>query len=253
MDPLVLHATLVRVVFGAAIAAAVAVTFITAPYGRHERGGWGPTMPHRAGWVLMESPAVLAFAAFFLTGAHAGETAPRILFALWLLHYVHRTFVFPFRMPAGDKRMPVLVAALAFTFNVINAWVNARWIGDLGSYPTAWLADPRFLLGATLFLGGMAVNVHADDTLLRLRASLPPGQYGRPEGGLYRWISCPNYLGEIVEWFGWALATWSVAGLSFAVFTLANVGPRAFSNHRWMKERFPDYPPDRKALVPFVI
>jgi protein-S-isoprenylcysteine O-methyltransferase Ste14 len=67
---------------------------------------------------------------------------------------------------------------------------------------------------------------------------------------MYRWISCPNYFGEIVEWIGWAIATWSLAGLAFALWTAANLAPRAHSHHQWYRESFADYPQERKALVP---
>lgn len=73
-----------------------------------------------------------------------------------------------------------------------------------------------------------------------------------PSGGLYRFVSCPNYLGEIIEWSGWALATWSLGGLSFAVWTAANLLPRAISHHKWYRSRFPDYPPKRLAILPFI-
>jgi protein-S-isoprenylcysteine O-methyltransferase Ste14 len=69
---------------------------------------------------------------------------------------------------------------------------------------------------------------------------------------LFEWVSCPNYLGEIVAWAGWALATWSPAGLVFAVWTFANLAPRAWSHHRWYRSNFPEYPKERKALVPGV-
>ena len=68
--------------------------------------------------------------------------------------------------------------------------------------------------------------------------------------GMFRVIRHPNYLGEIIEWIGWAIATWSLAGLAFAVWTAANLVPRARSHHQWYRESFADYPPDRKALVP---
>jgi len=93
---------------------------------------------------------------------------------------------------------------------------------------------------------------HADAILVRLRE--PGGsRYRVPEGGLYRWVSCPNYLGEIVEWLGWAVATWSLPGLAFAVFTMANLVPRAMANHRWYRQEFPDYPETRRALIPGVL
>ena len=74
--------------------------------------------------------------------------------------------------------------------------------------------------------------------------------YQIPHGFLYRYISCPNYFGEILEWIGWALATWSLAGLSFAIWAIANLAPRSYSNYLWYKEKFPDYPKDRKILIP---
>lgn len=225
--------------------------FVSAPYGRHGRSGWGPLIPARAGWILMESPACLAYLGIYLAGDHRAHSTPLVLLALWQLHYFHRAFIFPFRMRAGGKTMPASVAAMALLFNGWNAYINARWISHLGDYPSSWLAEPRFLAGAALFLGGLAANVWADTVLLRLRR---PGESGYriPRGGLYELIACPNYLGEILEWIGWAVATWSLPGAAFAVFTAANVGPRAGDHLRWYREKFPDYPRSRKALIPFV-
>lgn len=246
-----LHRALVYGVLGAAVVTAAALMLITAPYGRHGRPGWGPALPARLGWILMESPAVVLFAAVFAHGAHRAEAAPLVLLALWQVHYVQRTLVYPLRM-RGGRPMPVLIVALALGFNSINAYVNARWISELGAYPTSWLADPRLLAGAALFAAGLAINLRADATLRALRA---PGEagYKLPRGGLYERVSCPNYLGELLEWTGWALATWSLAGLSFAVYTAANLVPRALANHRWYRATFPDYPPARRAVIPYLL
>ncbi len=242
---------LVAVELGLAVLTAAGLSVIIAPYGRHNRSGWGPTVPARVGWIVMESPACLFFLAVYLTGPHRFDLVPVVLLGLWQLHYVQRTFVFPLLMRPGG-RMPILVMLLAIVFNLLNGYVNAYWVATLGRYPASWLADPRFLGGAVLFLGGYAVNLASDRILRGLRG---PGETGYriPRGGLYRWVSCPNYLGEIVEWFGWALATWSPAGLAFAVYTTANLAPRAVHHHRWYHERFPDYPPQRRALVPYLL
>jgi len=76
--------------------------------------------------------------------------------------------------------------------------------------------------------------------------------YGVPRGGVFGLVSCANYFGEIVEWFGWAALTWSVAGLSFAVWTAANLIPRAYAHHRWYHHTFAHYPRRRKAIIPFL-
>ena len=145
-----------------------------------------------------------------------------------------------------------VVVAMGALFNVMNAYLNGRYLFILSNgYPLTWLADPRFVLGLGLFLLGMVVNRRADRRLLNLRRERR-ATYQIPEGGLYRWISCPNYFGEIVEWVGWAIATWSFSGLAFAAWTAANLAPRARANHRWYLETMPDYPPERKALLPGV-
>jgi len=246
-----LHTAAIWTEIGLAAAAMLALLLVTAPYGRHARPGWGPTIPSRLAWILMESPAVVLFAAVYALGDRAWQAVPLVLGSLWMFHYIHRTLVFPFRVRERGKRMPLVIAAMAFVFNLLNVYVVARWISHFGEYGTSWLRDPRFLFGVAVFAIGSGINHRADTTLIGLRK---PGETGYkiPEGWLFDRIASPNYFGEIVEWTGFAIATWSLAGLAFAAFTAANIGPRAFANRRWYRETFPEYPADRKALIPFV-
>lgn len=252
MDEASLHHWLTLLEIGMAVATLLALSLVRAPYGRHYREGWGPQVPNWLGWVLMESPAVLIFCGVFALGAHRAELVPLLLLGLYQVHYVHRTFVFPFRLRSRHRPMPLFIVGSGFAFNALNAYINARWISHLGEYAAGWLLEPRFLIGVAIFVIGYAINKRADRILLALRQ---PGETGYriPRGWLYELVSCPNYLGEIMEWTGWAIATWSLPGLAFALYTVANVGPRALANHRWYRETFPDYPRQRRALVPFVL
>jgi steroid 5-alpha-reductase/3-oxo-5-alpha-steroid 4-dehydrogenase 1 len=56
----------------------------------------------------------------------------------------------------------------------------------------------------------------------------------------------------MIQWCGWALLTWSGPGLAFALFTAANLAPRARSSHLWYRKTFADYPKERRALIPYV-
>ena len=142
--------------------------------------------------------------------------------------------------------------SLAIVFNLANAYLNARWIYTLGpARPAAWLVDPRFLGGVAIFACGYWINHQSDRFLFTLRKP-GDGGYRIPYGGLFRFVSCPNYFGEIVEWTGWALCTFSPAGLAFALASAANLVPRARAHHRWYRETFADYPPERKAIVPLM-
>jgi 3-oxo-5-alpha-steroid 4-dehydrogenase 1 len=230
----------------------VTLFFIVAPYGRHTRRSWGPQIGDKLGWVIMEAPASLLFAAFFVLGIRQISVTAIAFLVLWEAHYVHRAFIYPFSRRTGASGMAVAVVAMGFLFNMGNAYLNGRYLFTLsGGYDNNWLLTPQFIIGVVLFTAGFFINRWADD---RLRSLRKPGESGYriPEGGLYRWISCPNYFGEMLTWTGWAVATWSLPGLAFAVFTLANLAPRARAHHLWYKQQFADYPPKRKALVPVI-
>jgi protein-S-isoprenylcysteine O-methyltransferase Ste14 len=239
--------------FISAVAVFFYLLYVPAPYGRHVREGWGPSIPNRIGWILMETPAVLTILICYLISPSEHIGAAWAFLLVWETHYLYRTYVFPFRLQTRGKRMPVLIAVSGMVFNVVNGYLNGRYLSYLGPvYGVAWLSDPRFLVGALLFFLGLAVNVHSDIILQRLRSNGSTG-YRIPRGGLYRWVSCPNYLGEIIEWTGFAILTWSLPGLLFAVWTFANLAPRAVANHRWYRQHFPDYPKTRKALIPYLV
>lgn len=226
---------------------------VTAPYGRHVRPGWGPTLSNRSGWVAMEVVSLLVFAVLFLGGQTGKTAAMWVFFALWTAHYVHRSLVFPLRAQSRGRRIPLLIVASGVLFNAVNAGLNGVYLGALSTpYPDAWLADPRFVIGMALFLCGAAVNVWADNRLIALRRR-GGTDYAVPKGGLFAYVSCPNHLGEIVEWTGFAVMCWNLPALSFAVWTAANLIPRSLSHHRWYHQRFADYPPRRKAVIPFIL
>lgn len=225
---------------------------VPAPYGRHASRKWGPTVDNRLGWLAME---VVVLIAFWWTVARAGRppASPALAMAgLFTLHYANRALVFPFRLRTTGKRMPLVIMLLAVGFNLVNGTLLGTQLGGRGDYPASWFADPRFLVGLGLFLGGMALNWWADQRLIALRK---PGEtgYAMPRGGLFDRVSCPNHLGEIIEWSGFAVMTWSLPGFAFAFWTAANLVPRALAHHRWYRRTFPDYPPHRKAVIPGMV
>ncbi len=225
----------------------------TAPYGRHARTDWGPSISNQLGWCLMELVSLLVFVGLVLAGPN-DKTAPMwIFFALWAAHYVNRSLVFPWRTKTRGKTMPIAIVGSAALFNIVNAGLNGLYLGWVGPvYPTEWLGDPRFIVGLLVFVTGAGINIWADNKLIGLRAS--GGQdYKIPRGGLFERVSCPNLMGEIIQWSGFAIMCWNLPALSFAVWTAANLIPRALSHHQWYRRTFPDYPPNRRAVIPGVL
>lgn len=242
-------------VFAALVAASGLA--VETPYGRFGTRGWGPAMPPRLGWFVMELPATLSFLWFDLRGPLALRPAPLVLLGVWLVHYGNRGFLFPARMRVRrGAGMSLVVVLLGMGVTAVHGYLNGAWIGGLGRLGSGWFGDPRFGAGLALWALGFGLNVHSDAVLRRLRATREvagDGGYAIPRGGAFRWVSCPNYLGELLAWAGFALAAWSPGGLFIECVTAANLVPRALATHKWYRERFADYPRARRALIPFVL
>ena len=140
-------------------------------------------------------------------------------------------------------------------FNTANAVMQGVWIYYLapaGMYSNAWLLSPWFIIGVIIFLTGFIINVHSDHIVRNLRK---PGDtaFHVPYGGMFKYVTSANYFGEFTEWVGWALLTFSWAGLVFAIWTFANLAPRANALRKWYIEKFgEEFPKNRKRMIPFI-
>ncbi len=229
----------------------VLLFFVSAPYGQHIRKGWGPNINNKLGWFIMEIPTVIIYLVLYFLGERKTNIMSTIFLFIWMLHYGQRTFIFPL-MIRGKQPMPLTIVSFGMVFNGINTYLQARWVNTISApYLDEWLFSPFFIIGVTIFFVGIIINLHSDKIIRDLRK---PGEteYKIPYGGMFRWVSCPSYFGEITEWTGWAIMTWSLPGLVFVAWTFANLAPRALSHHKWYLETFPDYPKNRKALIPLV-
>ncbi len=243
---------LVLIWIGSALLLFPVILMVPAPYGRHSRTNWGPMINNKLGWFIMEAPALFVFAYLVFSGIGIQQIVILVFSFLWIAHYFNRVIIFPIRIRTTGKKMPVVIMVFALFFNLINGLINGYWFGTLAfPYPDNWFTDPRFIFGALLFVGGFLTNQYHDQILINLRKGSKKG-YKIPYGGLFRYISCPNFLGEIVEWAGFALMTWCLPTLSFLIWTMVNLIPRALDHHRWYRKTFQDYPSERKALFPFI-
>jgi len=145
-----------------------------------------------------------------------------------------------------------VITALAFFFCIYNGALQAFSV--LGYYDeTVELSKQYNLYGLILFAVGMIGNMHSDYYIISLKRKHKG--YQIPKQGLFLWVSAPNYLCEIIEWFGYVIfMKFSIASIAFWTYTVSNIGPRAFQNHRWYQNTFKDdYPKNRKALIPYVL
>jgi 3-oxo-5-alpha-steroid 4-dehydrogenase 1 len=247
---------------GFAIVAVIAVAafFLQAPYGRFADDRFGIRLDPRLGWFLMELPAMVVFLYFYSQGPNVAAPLPLFVLFVWFVHYGNRGFLMPalMRVPRGQKNsFSLFVVAIGWLVTSLHGYLNGSWASTYANQiGWDWFSDPRFIAGVALYYGGLLLNLHSDHILRRLRTKeeLARGvkEYRMPRGGLFEYVSNPSYFSELVFWAGFALFTWSLAGVFILSISMANLLPRAIATHAWYREKFSDYPPERRILVPFI-
>ena len=265
-DEALFHRSLAYIMLGTGVVTLISLLFFqTAPYGRYSTAkGWGPLLPARVAWTLMESPCwVIGSGLLFHRLQQEGPLPlPNLLLtSFFLTHYLYRALLYPIFFAQNSSPMPASVCALAFSFCCVNGYLQMRNVTHFMLLPEEELHTPFFVPGLLLAISGLAVNILADQHLLSLKKASAKerqaggvGGYKIPTSPLFSLVSCPNFTGEMVEWFGFYLATpTSIIAFSFFFFTVANLLPRAISHHKFYLEKFEDYPKNRKAAIPFLL
>ncbi|KAI8110233.1 hypothetical protein M9435_001912 [Picochlorum sp. BPE23] len=230
----------------------------TAPYGRYSTTGWGVLIPNKIAWFTQElwSLAIPAlWLAFFSTPDQLKRLqvpANGLLMIMFMTHYIYRDVIYPFRL-RGGKPTPFIVWLSAFVFCVYNGYMQTKYLLDQA--PMDAVIGPKWIFGFCLWVSGWLINLQSDNILISLRRkSDKKGVYRIPKGGMFEYVSAANYFGEILEWTGYAIASSSLPGIAFAVFTFANLAPRGWKHHAWYNDYFKTYHRlKRKAVIPFLI
>jgi len=230
------------------------------PYGRHAASHYqflpmGPLIPATISWSLQESPSLI-IPLYFLVTSDMPSFWNALLLSCMIGHYfnrfqvlfpsshISRAIIYPCRLSKA-RPVPLFVTVLAFLFCAVNGYLQGRALMLFTRGP-----DLLLVSGIFLFCLGLWINISSDNELLRLRSK---GSYGMPRGGLFDLVSCPNYLGEIIEWAGFAIACSNLVSWTFAWCTTANLVPRALQHDAWYRSKFEEYPKRRKALIPWLL
>ena len=238
-----------------AIVVFICLYFITAGYGQFRTKRWGYSIDNRVAWFLMEAPVFFVMLIIWCRAGFPFHLPELILLGLFLVHYFQRSFVFPSLMK-GHSRMPLSIMMIGIIFNVINGimqggglfWFPIPAYTQGASYLLRWNA----IVGIIVFLFGMIVNCHSDYVIRHLRQPGDTRHY-LPQAGFYRYVTSANYFGELVEWIGFAIAAANPAAWVFALWTGANLIPRAHAIHRKYHEEFGDEAVGtRRRIIPLV-
>jgi 3-oxo-5-alpha-steroid 4-dehydrogenase 1 len=198
---------------------------------------------------------------------------PLVFLIIFQSHYLQRTLIFPFLLK-GKSRMPIGIMCLGIAFNILNSGMQGYWL-FYGAYITAadgyelmsnkfvrvildggnWFCSWQFILGVCLFIAGYIINLRSDYIIRHLRKVPNDTKHYFPKGFMFKYVTSANYFGELVEWLGFAILTWTFSGFVFFIWTFANLVPRANAIYKRYKQEFPEeFLSNRKLkrVIPFV-
>ena len=238
-----------------AVVVFISLYFVDAGYGKFYHPKWGPSLDNHWGWFLMEVPVFIAMLVLWWLSDRRGDMVRLAFLLLFETHYFHRSFIFPQQL-RGHSRMPWTIVLMGALFNTLNALMQGGWIFFISPdnyYPVNWLTSLPFLAGTVLFFAGMYINIQSDSIIRHLRKPGDTAHY-LPKGGMFRYVTSANYFGEFLEWVGFAILTWSWAGAVFALWTFANLAPRAARIYDLYSREFPDELDTHKVkrIIPFI-
>lgn len=233
----------------------ICLYFVDAGYGKFYNKKWGPAIGNRIGWVVMEAPVFVAMLCLWYFSDRRDDIVRLTMLLIFETHYLHRSFIFPLLI-RGNGRMPLSIILMGMLFNTLNALMQGGWlffISPADKYTTDWLVDWRFITGVIVFFAGMFINIHSDSIIRNLRKPGDNAHY-LPKGGMFHYVTSANYFGELLEWTGFAILTWSLSALVFVIWTFANLGPRAARIYTRYKDEFAEEFDARrlKRIIPFI-
>lgn len=235
--------------------------FVKTPYGRFGGDMPGISLSPRLGWFLMELPASVTFLLVYFNGARPCDLVPLVFLIIWCIHYANRGFMFPFLIrvnPGYRQTFSLVVVVSGWIVTTMHGYLNASFFTTHGDhFAASWLSDPRFIIGILIYYSGYFSTIYSEYILRNLRPKDPAERaagprYRMPDKGLFKLVTNAQYLSELTAWAGFAIMTWSLAGVFIFLISAANLVPRARLNHRWYLKTFDNYPKNRKILLPFI-
>ena len=192
MELISTYNTFLVVMAVAALFVFVAVQFFEAGYGYLFDRRYGPPVPNKVGWVMMESPVFIAMCVLWANSDRQWDVVPLVLFAIFQLHYFQRSFIFPLMM-RGNSKMPLGIVAMGMLFNTLNALMQGGWIFYVApqGYYADWFAKPYIYIGVAIFFAGMFINLQSDYIIRHLRKEGDTRHY-IPRGGKFRYVTSGN-------------------------------------------------------------
>lgn len=195
---------------------------------------------------------LLTYLYFYFKTPNLDSLYHQLIFLAVTLHFAKRCLEVLFLHKYSGKISLITTVFITWAYSSIAYSIHESVNTLTRPEMLATGVNTSLYLGFAVFLLGQISNLYHHILLRKLRNEATK-EYKIPEGGLFSYVNCPHYLSEIVAWIGIAIMTkyLIVFGLTFVMASYL-VG-RSLNTTRWYKEKIPNFPSDRKSILPFVL
>ncbi|XP_076065394.1 3-oxo-5-alpha-steroid 4-dehydrogenase 1-like isoform X2 [Oratosquilla oratoria] len=189
-----------RMSYGLFIYGVITILLPKAPYGRYSNSRYGFSIPARLAWFVQECPSFLVPAVLVVWGRKRTyqSITNQISLGMFLMHYFQRSFIYPCLMKSSSPT-PFGPFLFAFLTCLYNGVLHGMYFVNYQAYDDKeWLWKPTFWIG-----------------------------------GMFKYVTSANYFGEMIEMWGYAVATQALPAIAHATFTSLFLSKRALEHHRW--------------------
>jgi len=221
----------------------------------------GPQIGYATVFIAEYFGPLLLYPIFYFKGdviygeASKQDFVQQVALLCWSFHYIKRILETIFVHRFSHATMPIFNLAK----NCSHYWGGAILVSYFVNHPS-FTPPPleRVYFGLALFVVSELFNLICH---LQLAALRPAGSKDRkiPRGLFFELVSCPNYLFEILAWTGFTILTQTLTAGLFTLLGAVQMWFWALTKHIRYRKDFngkdgrPQYPRNRKVLVPFIL
>ncbi|ORX53996.1 hypothetical protein DM01DRAFT_1305444 [Hesseltinella vesiculosa] len=208
------------------------------------------TIPSQWGMLLIYAPSLIGSIGIWWWSHHR-KSLPHVQFLslFTFLHFTKRIYevLFVHRYSGKSVLADALVISSSYLSFTVIQWHFATLV------PASSVDRPQLVLGAILFFIGEGINLYHHSLLSQLRRG-GSKDYKIPRRGLFKYVWCPHYLGEIISFMAMTLLSQHAIVFVYELMAAAYLGVRAKQTQRWYKQRFQLSPTDqaKACLIPGV-
>lgn len=204
------------------------------------------------GWSICYGAPLVVYAVLWYLSGMPQSIFQLVSLATYLGHFIKRIMEALF-LHKYSKKMLLLPVIEISMFYCLGAVIQHYWCNI---YTHGLFADKlssnymAIMVGILVYVIGESLNFYHHSILANLRPAGTSTGYAIPHAGLFHYVVCPHYLGELIAWYGMALAGQHLGMYLAWLVMVCYLCGRSHQTHLWYQKKIENFPKDRRNIFP---